>query len=65
MWGVHGGGGSMFVGTGYIWEISVSLSRLFCEPKTPLKKGKGAFAANPNALSGPVHGTSYCVCEKR
>ena len=58
MWGIHGGGGSMCVGTRYIWEISVSSSLFFCEPKSALKKGKGAFAAKPNALSGPAHGTS-------
>ena len=48
----------MCVGTRYIWEISVSSSLFFCEPKSALKKGKGAFAAKPNALSGPAHGTS-------
>lgn len=63
MWDIHGGGGSMCVGTRYIWEISVFSFQFFCEPKTALKrkslkKGKGSFAAKPNALSGPMHGTS-------
>lgn len=53
-------GKAMHMGVEYVGEISVASSQFCCEFKTALKtkilrreiKGKGAFAANSDTLSG-------------
>ena len=47
-------GGYACVGAGIIWEISVTSSKICCEPETALKKKNEIFLKDANGLSSPI-----------